>query len=76
MRFSRASCGKNYGMVATPYPRVGFSFLTLLYFVAGGVVEATHNYWQQLHAIRPIVSALIATVLWPLILLGINLHIH
>ena len=63
-------------MVTTAYPRAGFSFLTLLYFVVGGIVAATHHYWQHLNAVKPIASAVLATVLWPLILLGINLHIH
>jgi hypothetical protein len=47
-----------------------------VYLVAGGIVAATHHYWPQLHTLRQIGSALLATVLWPLILLGINLHIH
>jgi len=63
-------------MVTSAYPRAGFSLFTLLYFVAGGIVAATHRYWLHLHAIKPIASALLATALWPLILLGINLHIH
>jgi hypothetical protein len=63
-------------MVTNAYPRAGFSFFTLVYFVAGGIVAAAHHYWQQLDAVRPIASALLATVLWPLILLGINLHIR
>jgi hypothetical protein len=35
----------------------------------------THHYWAHLQTIKQIGSALLATVLWPLILLGINLHI-
>jgi hypothetical protein len=56
--------------------RPGFSLLMVVYLVAGGIVAATHHYWSQLHNIKQIVSALLATVLWPLILIGINLHIH
>jgi hypothetical protein len=56
--------------------RFNFGFLGLVYIVVGAIVAATHHYWQHLHTIKQIGSALLATVLWPLILLGINLHIH
>jgi hypothetical protein len=54
----------------------GVSLLLLVYLVAGGIVAATHHYWSNLHNIKQIASALLATVLWPLILIGVNLHIH
>jgi hypothetical protein len=50
--------------------------LLLVYLVAGGIVAATHHYWSHLHTLKLILSALLATVLWPLILVGVNLHIH
>jgi hypothetical protein len=56
--------------------RPGVSVLLLVYLVAGGIVSATHHYWSQLHTLKQIISALLATVLWPLILVGVNLHIH
>jgi hypothetical protein len=56
--------------------RGNISLLGLLYLVAGGIVAATHHYWSNLHALKPVVSAVLATILWPLLLLGINLHIH
>ena len=56
--------------------RTGISLVWLIYFVAGGVVAASHHYWANVHALKPITSGLLATVLWPLILLGINLHIR
>ena len=61
---------------ATIGPRYGVSWLGALYLVAGGIVAATHHYWSNLHALKPIVSALLATLLWPLLLVGIDLHIH
>ena len=39
-------------------------------------MAATHHYWSNLHAWKPVVSAVLATLLWPLLLVGINLHIH
>jgi hypothetical protein len=56
--------------------RPGFGLLFVIYLVAGGIVAGTHHYWSHLHSVKQIVSAILATVLWPLILLGINLHIH
>ena len=60
----------------TAAPRVGVSRLAVLYLVAGGIVAATHHYWSHLHTLKGWGSALLATVVWPLILLGVNLHIH
>ena len=57
-------------------PRVGVSWLVVLYLVAGGIIAATHHYWSNLQTLKAWVSAVIATVAWPLILLGVNLHIH
>ena len=57
-------------------PQTNLSLLWVIYLVAGGIVSATHHYWQHLHAIKPVASAILATLLWPLLLLGINLHIH
>ena len=61
---------------ATTAPRVGVSWLFALYLIIGAIVAATHHYWSNLHTLKAWGSALIATVLWPLILLGVNLHIH
>jgi hypothetical protein len=56
--------------------RPGVGLVLLLYIVIGAIVAATHHYWSNLHNLKQIGSALLATVLWPLILIGINLHIH
>jgi hypothetical protein len=56
--------------------RPGVSIILLVYLVIGAIVAATHHYWSQLHTMKQIGSALLATVLWPLVLIGINLHIH
>jgi hypothetical protein len=61
---------------ATVGPRFGVSWFVALYLIIGGIVAATHSYWSNLHTLKAIVSAVIATVLWPLILVGVNLHIH
>jgi len=60
----------------TATPRINISWLAALYLMAGGIVAATHHYWNHLHSLKGWGSALLATVLWPLLLLGVNLHIH
>jgi len=61
---------------ATPAPRINIGLLFFVYLIVGGIVAATHHYWSNLHALKAVISALLATVLWPLLLVGINLHIH
>jgi hypothetical protein len=64
------------------YPRtrstawVGPSLLTMIYLLVGVVVAATHSYFQNVDTIKQVVSAILAVVLWPLIFLGISLHVH
>jgi hypothetical protein len=60
----------------TAAPRVGVSWLLALYLIIGAIVAATHHYWSNIHTIKAVVSAVLATILWPLVLLHINLHIH
>lgn len=48
---------------------------TIVYLVVGAVLAATHHYFAHVNALKPIVSAVLAILLWPLLLLGINLHI-
>lgn len=50
--------------------------LPLLYIGVGIAIAWTHHYFKHLGTWRPILSALLAVLLWPLVLLGINLHIH
>ncbi len=48
----------------------------LVYVVVGVAIAASHNYFQNLHGWRGVVSAILAVFLWPLVLLHINLHIR
>lgn len=65
-----------YAPATTAAPRFGVSWIGALYLIVGAIVAATHHYWSDLNTWRAVVSAVLATVLWPLLLLGINLHIH
>ena len=60
----------------TAAPRAGVSWVVVLYLVIGAIVAATHHYWSNIHTIKAVVSAILATILWPLVLLHVNLHIH
>ena len=65
-----------YATTAVPRARSGVSWIVVLYLVAGGIVAATHDYWSNLHTLKAIISAILATIAWPLLLVGVNLHIH
>jgi len=50
--------------------------LSLVYLVVGVAVASSHHYFEHAGTLKPLVSALLAVVLWPLLLLGISLHIR
>jgi len=45
------------------------------YLVVGAAVAASYDYFKNLDTLRLIGSAVLAVVLWPLLLVGIDLHI-
>jgi hypothetical protein len=49
---------------------------TVIWIVIGIVIASSHHYLNHIGAFKPIVSAVLAVLLWPLLLLGVNLHIH
>ena len=51
------------------------SILGIVYLVVGVVVASTNQYFAHLDALKPIASAVLAVVLWPLVVLGVNLHL-
>jgi hypothetical protein len=48
---------------------------SVIYLVVGVVIAASHHYFTHIGTLKPIVSAVLAVCLWPLVLLGINLHV-
>lgn len=54
------------------FPR---KLIIVLYVVVGAVVASSHHYLSNLDTVRRIASAALAILLWPLILLGVDLHI-
>jgi hypothetical protein len=49
---------------------------SIVWLVVGVVIAASHHYFAHVSTLKPIISAVLAVVLWPLVLLGINLHVH
>jgi hypothetical protein len=48
----------------------------VIYIIIGVIVAAGHHYFEHLDAVRPIASAVLAVLLWPLVLLGISFHLN
>ena len=51
------------------------SIVGILWVVIGVIIASTHAYFAHLNAVAPILSAILAVLLWPLVLLGVNLHL-
>jgi hypothetical protein len=49
--------------------------LGLIYVAIGIFLAANKDYFENLDTVKRVVSALLAILLWPLLLFGINLHI-
>jgi hypothetical protein len=50
--------------------------LFVVYLVIGAIVAASKDYLENLETVKQLASALLAIVLWPLLLLGIDLRIR
>jgi hypothetical protein len=51
------------------------SLFGLVYLVIGVIVASSHAFFTNLTTVAPIVSAILAVLLWPLVLLGVDLHL-
>ena len=58
------------------YRRRGPSLLGIIYIVIGIFVAADHNYLKKINPVEEVISAGLALLLWPLVLLDVNLHIR
>jgi hypothetical protein len=54
----------------------GPSLLTIVWIIIGVLVARSHHYLADVNTFRQAVSAALAIVLWPLLLVGISLHVH
>lgn len=53
----------------------GSGIVGALYLLIGVLVAASYDYFEHLTRLRGILSALLAVLLWPLLLLGIELRV-
>jgi Na+(H+)/acetate symporter ActP len=49
--------------------------VVVAYVVVGVLVANSHHYFAHLSGLKSFASALLAVVLWPLVLLGISFHL-
>lgn len=52
------------------------SIIVVVYVLIGAVVASQNNYFATLNTLTGVVSAILAILLWPLVLLGVNVTIH
>ncbi len=52
------------------------TILFLVYLGIGFVVASNRDYLDSLDSLSEVISAILAVVLWPLVLLGVNLNIR
>jgi hypothetical protein len=52
------------------------TLILIAYLAIGAVVAANRDYLDSLDSLREVISAVLAVVLWPLVLLGVNVNIR
>jgi hypothetical protein len=72
-QLGRPRTGRTASAVGEPerMPRLA----TIAYVVIGVIVASQHSYYAHLASLSQVLSAVVATALWPLVLLGANLHL-
>jgi hypothetical protein len=63
-------------MVRTSSYGGGMSLVGVVYLVVGAIVATQHHFFDNLGTLKLIISAVLAIAAWPLILLGVNLHLR
>lgn len=56
-------------------PAYGSGIGGAIYLVLGVIVAVTQNYFDHLSTLGRLLSALLAVLLWPLLLLGIDIRV-
>ena len=57
-------------------PSYGSSIAGAIYIVLGILVAVANNYFDHLSTVGRLVSALLAVLLWPLLLFGLDIRIR
>jgi hypothetical protein len=55
--------------------RSSTSLIPIIWIIVGVIVAATHHFFDHIGTIGAILSAVLAIILWPLILLGVKIAI-
>src|SRR5438094_2534532 len=56
-------------------PEMLRGLIGIIWLVVGLVVASTHHYLTHLDHLKRILAAVLAVLLWPLVLVGVNLHL-
>jgi hypothetical protein len=51
------------------------SVLAGIYVVLGVVIANSHHYFANVNGVKGVISAVLAILLWPLVLAGVSVHI-
>ena len=51
------------------------SIVGIIYLIIGVIVASNRSYLGDLGHVAHLLSAFLAVILWPLVLLGVNLHL-
>ena len=49
--------------------------LPVIYVLVGAFVAASHHYYSHAHQLTGVINAVLAIVLWPLVLLGVHMNV-
>jgi hypothetical protein len=50
----------------------GPSILTIIYLAVGVIVASDHNYFESLDSAKLVAEMVLAVILWPLLLFGVD----
>jgi hypothetical protein len=50
--------------------------VALAYAIIGAFVAVAHHYFSHIGSTKSVVNAVIAILIWPLVLLGIDIRVH
>ena len=56
-------------------PRFLSTLLLAVYLAVGIIVANSHHYFSGINDVKDFISAVLAVLLWPLVLFKVNLHL-
>ncbi|MGH7721604.1 MAG: hypothetical protein ACRENL_02055 [Candidatus Dormibacteria bacterium] len=57
------------------YNRRSVPLVVVIWLIVGAVVAGSHHYFDTLNSFGAILTAVIAVLIWPLILLGVKISV-